>query len=162
MHIVETAEQTYRPSTILGLRKRNFWILVAVLLVAVGPALGGSLGVALAVRNAVYRVFRKTYGTATYCIHLKRRRPAHSQTRHPLPVQTQHAHLYEQVQHIRPLGPSVVSLIDNLCPDTPTFPSFNDDTYNCTHGRDASAMHIPTSAQRLHIRFDSASLHAVW
>jgi hypothetical protein len=34
-----------------------------------------------------------------------------------------------------PLAPDAVSLIDNSCPGTPTFPSFNGDSYNCTHDK---------------------------
>jgi hypothetical protein len=50
---VQQAEEVARKTgTILGLRRRNFWILVAILLVAVGAAIGGSVGGALAVRNA--------------------------------------------------------------------------------------------------------------
>jgi hypothetical protein len=50
---VQQAEEVARKTgTILGLRRRNFWILVAILLVALGAAIGGSVGGALAVRNA--------------------------------------------------------------------------------------------------------------
>jgi hypothetical protein len=169
MHIVETAGQPYRPSTIFGLRRRNFWVLVAILLVAVDAALGGSIGGALAVRNAVYRVFRKTYCTAPYIPRsksnlytLEASSTSTFSNSPPAPSSNAAGTSLRAGAAYTTLSPSVVSLIDNLCPDTPTFPSFNDDTYNCTHGRDASAMHIPTSAQRLHIYFDSASLHAVW
>lgn len=42
----------YRDDTILGLRKRNFWILIAILSVVVCATIGGSVGGSLAVRNA--------------------------------------------------------------------------------------------------------------
>lgn len=41
-----------RPTTILGLRRRKFWILVAILLVVVGATVGGSVGGSLAVQRA--------------------------------------------------------------------------------------------------------------
>jgi hypothetical protein len=42
----------YRDDTILGLRKRNFWIFIAILSVVVCATIGGSVGGSLAVRNA--------------------------------------------------------------------------------------------------------------
>ena len=36
---------------ILGLRRRNFWILVALAIVLVGATIGGSIGGVLAVQN---------------------------------------------------------------------------------------------------------------
>jgi hypothetical protein len=42
--------------TILGLQKRNFWILFGVLFVVVIATIGGSVGGSLAVRNSKYVV----------------------------------------------------------------------------------------------------------
>ena len=40
-----------QPAMILGLRRRNFWILVGVLLVVVAATVGGSVGGTLAVQR---------------------------------------------------------------------------------------------------------------
>jgi hypothetical protein len=42
----------FHDDTILGLRKRNFWIFVAIMSVVVCATIGGSIGGSLAVRNA--------------------------------------------------------------------------------------------------------------
>jgi hypothetical protein len=41
-------------STILGVHRRDFWILVTILLVVNSASVGGSVGGALAVRNSMY------------------------------------------------------------------------------------------------------------
>jgi hypothetical protein len=46
-------------ATILGLRRRNFWILTAFAIVILGATIGGSIGGSLAVRNK-----RSTFLTA--------------------------------------------------------------------------------------------------
>jgi hypothetical protein len=40
--------------TILGMRRRNFWILLAIALVIVAATIGGSVGGSMAVRNSRY------------------------------------------------------------------------------------------------------------
>lgn len=40
--------------TILGLRRRNFWILIGIALVVLAATIGGSVGGALAVKNSSY------------------------------------------------------------------------------------------------------------
>lgn len=42
------------PATIFGLRRRNFWILFAVVVLVVGATIGGSVGGAMAVRRSEY------------------------------------------------------------------------------------------------------------
>jgi len=43
-------------ATILGIRRRNFWILVLIAVVVVGATVGGSVGGAMAVRDSGYVV----------------------------------------------------------------------------------------------------------
>jgi hypothetical protein len=52
----EAKEPTPQSRTILGLRKRNFWILVVVAIVIVAATIGGSVGGSLAVRKSEYVV----------------------------------------------------------------------------------------------------------
>lgn len=42
------------PATILGIRRRNFWILVVIVVVVVAATIGGSVGGSMAVRNLGY------------------------------------------------------------------------------------------------------------
>lgn len=55
--IPPTAQSESQYGTILGLRRRNFWIVLIMVLLLVGATIGGSVGGALAVRNSgcVYR-----------------------------------------------------------------------------------------------------------
>lgn len=43
-----------QPRTILGLRRRNFWILFGVILIIVAATIGGSVGGSLAVQRSKY------------------------------------------------------------------------------------------------------------
>jgi hypothetical protein len=52
IHFGDVDGQMRKPATILGLRRRNFWIIAAILLAVVGATVGGSVGGSLAVRNA--------------------------------------------------------------------------------------------------------------
>lgn len=47
-------DEPKRSGTILGLRRRNFWILVAFIAVIACATIGGSVGGSLAVRNRGY------------------------------------------------------------------------------------------------------------
>jgi hypothetical protein len=53
-HMASQKHQQEQKKTILGLRRRNFWILFAITLVIVGATIGGSVGGSVAVRNAEY------------------------------------------------------------------------------------------------------------
>jgi hypothetical protein len=52
-HPEENSIQKLR-RTILGMRRRNFWILLAIALVIVAATIGGSVGGSMAVRNSRY------------------------------------------------------------------------------------------------------------
>jgi hypothetical protein len=52
VYLDEADGKTRKPASILGLRKRNFWIIAAILLAVVSATIGGSVGGAVAVRNA--------------------------------------------------------------------------------------------------------------
>jgi hypothetical protein len=87
------------PPTILGLRKRNFWVLVGFAVVVVAAAVGGSVGGSMAVRNTgcVAHTARgdatvADFGTGT-------RRP---KLRHSLPPQHQLAVLHPHLEQHPP------------------------------------------------------------
>jgi hypothetical protein len=55
-YFADTTQSTPQvpPETILGLRRRNFWILFAVIVLVVCATIGGSVGGSLAVQKSKY------------------------------------------------------------------------------------------------------------
>jgi hypothetical protein len=56
VHRENGVETTLKPSTILGLQPRLFWILFVLAIVLVGGTIGGSVGGVLAVQNSRYEL----------------------------------------------------------------------------------------------------------
>ena len=54
-------------ATILGIRRRNFWILVALAVILVGATIGGSVGGSLAVRGTSYGLTFETSDLSPAC-----------------------------------------------------------------------------------------------
>jgi hypothetical protein len=55
-HTADAHHTPLKEPTILGLRRRNFWILVVIAIVVIAAAVGGGVGGAFAVKNSGYAV----------------------------------------------------------------------------------------------------------
>lgn len=148
------------PATILGVRLRNFWILVVVAIVIVAATIGGSVGGAMAVRDSGY-----AFALQTICCRLDDNRNSSKSesaeaakgtpTSKPTSVSTSKALRVTLVSIptgtltapspsptasrsiYTPPPAASVALIDISCPPAtaPSLKSYNDERYACTQGK---------------------------
>ncbi|KAF2845681.1 hypothetical protein T440DRAFT_472462 [Plenodomus tracheiphilus IPT5] len=129
---------------VLGLRRRNFWILVFLALVVLCAAIGGSVGGTLAVQNRRSNAAVDTSSPPTS--QSPSSIPTNSPTNTPPPATSATSSATLQPPSTTtpssttaatsnipyaPLPPTLVPTIDNSCPSS-TLSAFNGATYTCT------------------------------